>query len=94
MTDVLAALRARFLERCAGDVVRLEGLLARDDLGAEALSSLVHSLSGAAGTFGFPEISLAAGAADDAFAAGGTPSRDEIHHLIRTLEAALVTPEG
>ena len=94
MTEVLAALRGRFLERCAGDVTRLQDLLARDDLGTADLRSLVHSLSGAAGTFGFPEISLAAGAADDSFAAGGAPSRDEIHHLIRTMEAALVRPEG
>jgi HPt (histidine-containing phosphotransfer) domain-containing protein len=54
----------------------------------------VHSLSGAAGTFGFPEISLAAGVADDAFARGGAPSRAEIDHLIRTMEAALIRPEG
>ena len=94
MTDVLAALRARFRERCAGDVTRLQDLLARDELGAEALRNLVHSLSGAAGTFGFPEISLAAGAVDDAFAAGGTPTRDQVDQLIRTMEAALVRPEG
>ncbi|HEY0926285.1 Hpt domain-containing protein [Brevundimonas sp.] len=94
MTDVLAALRTRFRERCAGDVSRLQDLLARDDLGAAELRSLVHSLSGAAGTFGFPEISLAAGVADDAFARGGAPSRAEIDQLIRTMEAALVRPEG
>ncbi|MET3780763.1 HPt (histidine-containing phosphotransfer) domain-containing protein [Brevundimonas sp. 1080] len=94
MTDVLATLRARFLERCEDDVARLQDLLAQDDLGAELMRGLVHSLSGAAGTFGFPEISLAAGAVDDVFAVGGTPSHDEVDRLIRTMEAALVRPEN
>jgi len=93
MTDVLAALRARFRERCADDVKRLQDLMARDDLGAAALHGLAHRLSGAAGTFGFAEISLAAGAVDDAFAAGGTPTRNEVDQLIRTMQAALVSPE-
>jgi len=94
MTDVLTTLRARFLGRCEGDLARLQDLMAHDDLGAGLMRSLVHSLSGAAGTFGFPEISLAAGAVDDVFAVGGTPSHDDVDRLIRTMEAALVRPES
>ncbi|MFN3817068.1 Hpt domain-containing protein [Brevundimonas sp.] len=92
MTDMLAALKARFLERCAGDLDRLERLMASDALGSDEMRFLAHSLSGAAGTFGFPEISAAAAVADEAFADGGAPDRAQAEHLAQTLRQAL-TPE-
>ncbi|MFN3536947.1 MAG: Hpt domain-containing protein [Brevundimonas sp.] len=94
MTDMLAALKAKFLERCAGDLDRLERLMASDGLGSDEMRFLAHSLSGAAGTFGFPEISAAAAVADEAFADGGTPEHAEARHLAEALKRALPTPKN
>ena len=62
ISDPLDQIRKRFIERCRGDLHRLRESRAsgayRD--GAEALSvlaAIAHSLAGAGGTFGFPEIS-------------------------------------
>ena len=91
MTDVLAGLKARFLDRCVGDLERLDRLLERSALDGDEMQGLVHSLAGAAGTFGFPDISAAAGECDDAFAQGGAPDRAEVEHLAATMRAALAT---
>lgn len=58
MTDFearLAQLRARFVLRAKDDAVALSGTNSRAEL-----LTISHSLSGAAGTFGFPAISAAA----------------------------------
>lgn len=56
--STVEALRQRFLERSAADLILLyaypEGI-ARDDLGF-----LAHRLTGAAGVFGYPDLSDAA----------------------------------
>ncbi len=89
MTDVLAALRARFLDRCAGDLERITALLEHDALASEAMRALVHNLAGAAGTFGFPGISDAAADCDDAFAQGQAPDRASVERLATTIKEAL-----
>ena len=94
MNDVLAALRERFLDRCVGDLARLDDLAARGALDVDEMQNLVHSLAGAAGTFGFPEISAAAGECDDAFAQGGAPDRAKVEHLAAAIRAALATRTG
>ena len=94
MTDVLAGLRARFLERCIGDLDRLERLMAQDTLDSEEMRFLVHSLAGTAGTFGFQEISAAASVADDALADGRAPERAEAENLAGALRRALLTQKG
>lgn len=94
MTDIMAELRARFLERCAGDLERIAALRDRDALAAEEMQGLVHGLAGAAGTFGFPGISAAAGACDDAFAGGGAPDRAMVERLVMTINEALATRKG
>ena len=91
MNDVLAGLRVRFLDRCVGELERLDDLVAKGALDVDEMQDLVHSLAGAAGTFGFPDISAAAGECDDAFAQGGAPDRAEVEHLAATMRAALAT---
>lgn len=89
MNDVLAGLRVRFLDRCVGDLQRLEDLLARGALDVDEMQDLVHSLAGAAGTFGFPDISAAAGECDDAFAKGEAPDRAGVERLTAAIRDAL-----
>ncbi|PBB96159.1 histidine phosphotransferase [Mesorhizobium sp. WSM3862] len=59
-TDPFAPLRQRFLTRCAGQLAELQA--AREALPGSNLTKLAHSLAGAAGTFGFAEISVRASA--------------------------------
>lgn len=91
MTDVMAELRARFLVRCADHLERIAALRDGDTLAAEEMQALVHSLAGAAGTFGFPGISAAAGACDAAFGGGGAPDGAMIERLVMTIDEALAT---
>lgn len=46
---------------------------------------MIHNLSGAAGTFGYPALSAAAMAIDDVYAAGARPDPD----LFAALQAEL-----
>ncbi|HEY3812724.1 MAG TPA: Hpt domain-containing protein [Caulobacteraceae bacterium] len=82
-----AALRERFLVRTAADLKAIEAALANPaTLDAASMRSLVHRLSGAAGTFGFPKLSEAAGAADDALMGLGgevDPALDSLHRELR-----------
>ncbi|MFN4297713.1 MAG: Hpt domain-containing protein [Brevundimonas sp.] len=94
MNDVLAGLRVRFLDRCVGDLERLDDLAARGDLDVDEMRDLVHSLAGAAGTFGFPEISAAAGECDDAFAQDGAPDLAGVKRLAAAIRTALAKRAG
>jgi len=88
MSDLPEAFRQRFLERCRGDLAELE---AGPD--PSRLRPVIHGLAGAAGTFGFPQISDIAGELDDDLAEGRAISRDRLE----TLKAALrhlVRPGG
>jgi len=60
----LEALRHAFRRRAAEEHGRLVETLAAGDF--EAVRTIAHSLAGAGGVFGFPEISEAAGAVEDA----------------------------
>lgn len=61
-TDPFAPLRQRFLARCADQLVELRAAREAPLPGNDSLIRLAHSLAGAAGTFGFPEISARASA--------------------------------
>lgn len=87
MSDPLAPLRARFIERTRGDLE----VLRRPDDDPEATASLVHRLSGTAGVFGFAEVSRLAAVVDDEIHAGGPPSQAALGDLVAALEA-LVRP--
>lgn len=85
MNDPLAPLRARFRARAAEDLMQLR-VLAAGDLSSPALQTLAHGLAGAAGTFGYAQLSAAALAVDDCFVAGATPDAA----LLAALEDRLV----
>ncbi|MDY6923151.1 MAG: Hpt domain-containing protein [Pseudomonadota bacterium] len=90
----MAVLRARFLDRCVGDLERMEGLIQRGALDSEEMQALAHSLAGAAGTFGFPDIGAAAGDCDDAFARGRAPDRATVERVAAEIRKTLATRTG
>jgi HPt (histidine-containing phosphotransfer) domain-containing protein len=63
----LAELRLRFASRTVEQVALLEQMAAAasESFDRDALGKLAHSLAGACGTFGFPEVSCAAGTLED-----------------------------
>jgi HPt (histidine-containing phosphotransfer) domain-containing protein len=63
--DPFADLKSRFVVRGAEDLASLRAHLAGARLDPTALRFTVHRLSGAAGVFGYAEISDAAGLAED-----------------------------
>ena len=73
----IASLTDTFLERTAGDVVRLEEMIARIRHGERSLlpevERLAHRIHGAGHMFGFPQVS-ASGAAIERLAIANTPS--------------------
>jgi HPt (histidine-containing phosphotransfer) domain-containing protein len=85
--DEIAALRARFSERTVREAVRLRACLERGELGASEVERLAHKLSGTGGMLGLAEISAAAAAVDDRFAAGEIPTRDQLETLLAAMEA-------
>lgn len=87
MTDPLELLRGQFIERCRTDLDRLAML----EPGHPDIGMIAHRLAGAAGSFGYPEISEAAAVVDDRVRYGPTPSADEIRTLRRALRV-IVTP--
>ncbi len=87
----MQALRARFAARCAGDLACLQDLAATGRMAGDEARALAHSLAGAGATFGFPDVSTAAGDLDDAYVEGRAPSEAEVAALIAALQA-VVTP--
>lgn len=85
MTDFLEALRAQFIDRCRADLARLETLPDGDD----EVTLIVHRLAGAAGSFGFPEVSRIAGEIDLRTRDGTRPSRRELDDLTDSLRQAV-----
>lgn len=84
MTDFDAryqALRERFVERCRGDLAVLEQAQG-GGVDAESLRATVHRLSGAAGTFGYPELSRLAGVVDDELILSGVADEGSLGKLV------------
>ncbi|WP_420471484.1 Hpt domain-containing protein [Brevundimonas sp. FT23042] len=81
--DPLAPIRKRFRERALADADALAGALAAGD--AVQIEALAHGLAGAAGIFGFTEISDRAKALDARFAEGRPLSPPEVEALIRLI---------
>ncbi|HEY0331987.1 MAG TPA: response regulator [Rhodopseudomonas sp.] len=77
--DPLERACASFVLRAAADAATLGGLRAELDRDGDpttalaAIRRLAHGLAGAGGIFGFPEISEAGAALEDAIIASGTP---------------------
>ena len=84
--DPLAALKSRFIARAAEDLATLRGHLNGPRLDPTTLRFTVHRLCGAAGTFGYPEISQAAGLAEDDIIERPDQSDASLRRLAETLE--------
>ena len=84
MSDPLSALRAAFVERCREDLGRL-GEASPDEA---SFASIAHRLAGAAGSFGFPELSEAAAAVDHSLRKGEPPTAAQTEALMRRLGQA------
>ena len=83
MTDPMAVLRTRFLQRSREDLE----VLRRPDLERHDLAVVAHRLSGAAGMFGFPEVSRLAARLDDQIHAGEPIEPAALKGLIAGLQA-------
>jgi HPt (histidine-containing phosphotransfer) domain-containing protein len=79
-------LRRRFIDRSADDLNVLRG-----ERNRETLRPVVHRLAGAAGTFGYTELSADAGLVDDALVEGRDPEPEIMDRLIASLEALIET---
>jgi HPt (histidine-containing phosphotransfer) domain-containing protein len=85
-----AELRERFLNRSREDLRFIEAALADlDEADHEALRRTVHRLAGAAGTFGFSELSRLAGEADDALMVEMADVSEELGRVVAELRTAL-----
>lgn len=85
MTDPMEAFKARFRERCAVDLAALETLFRDGVRSGGDLRRLAHGLAGSGGTFGFPAVSTAAAAVDDALAEDRPATDDQLAALIAVL---------
>ena len=79
MTDPLAQLRADFLARCGADLRRLKALEPSDP----EVRAIAHRLAGAAGSFGYPDLSEVAAQVDD----GSRDGELTAEHLADLLDA-------
>lgn len=92
MTDPRARfneLRDRFLIRCLED----RDTIARAQEGytqPEILRFAVHRLAGAAGTFGFPDLSRVAAEIDDLLVEGKPVPDADFERLLNAIDAVLV----
>ena len=87
MTDALTALRSLFIERCRKDLSELDRLHSEAD--AQEMGVIIHRLAGAAGSFGFPELSECALAVDQHLRDGHEATRqefDELRQLLRHVQ--------
>ena len=83
MTDPVAALKQLFVERCRTEHEALHQLLERRD--AAGAGAIVHRIAGAAGSFGFPEISAAALIVDQQIRDKGEAGEADMQHLLGLL---------
>jgi HPt (histidine-containing phosphotransfer) domain-containing protein len=81
MSDPLAALRAKFVARCAEDLA-----VVRAGPDAPDLARVIHRIAGAAGMFGHDALGALAGRIDDDAQAGGGFSEQDLAALAAALE--------
>lgn len=80
----LAELSDGFRRRCAEERLELRELMRSGPTEGSRLKEIAHGLAGGGGTFGFPEVSVAARRLGRALAAG-RPARAELETLIDVL---------
>ena len=80
--DALLDLRRRFRLRCVQDLVVLQGARqSAEGLVGQAFRVMVHQLSGAAGSFGYGELSRLAGVIDEALSQETAPCATDLDRL-------------
>lgn len=84
--DPLARLRGQFRKKAHEDAAAMRLALGQGALGLQQIEHLAHSLAGAAGVFGYVEISTAALAVDSRFAGGQAPDEDEVAALLAAID--------
>ena len=84
MSDPLAALRAKFVARCAEDLAVVR-------LGPDApdLARVVHRIAGAAGMFGHDALGTLASRLDDDAQGGGRFAEPDLAELAAALERTI-----
>lgn len=92
--EALGRLRTRFVARAADDLAALQRHLGGQELAPEPLRFLVHRLAGAAGTFGYPDISDAAGRAEDDLLASSPDLQTSLGRLVKALRSLVVGSRG
>jgi HPt (histidine-containing phosphotransfer) domain-containing protein len=88
LAAALAQLESRFKVRCRSDLETLRGLIAADALHDGRAYQLAHSLAGAGGTFGFPDVSAAAHVVEVELKDDKSPDDARLAALLTALEAA------
>jgi len=78
--EKLAELRARFFAQLPARIADMERLIDQGDL--PQIRALAHKMAGQGGTFGAPEVSAAAAAAEHA-------APEELRHALELLAAAV-----
>lgn len=87
MSDPLSALRPLFRARAAADRDRLTRLWAESPASPE-VASVIHDIAGAAGVFGFTDLSAVARELNDCLVAGDRPDSARMAQLLRHLNHA------
>ena len=96
--EALDILRQRFLERLATQTLQLKSMLEREKFVQDGeqkaeLVALIHSIAGAAGTFGFPAISERAASIEDRLRSGvldqEQAARDAFKPFLQELDACI-----
>lgn len=86
LEDALASLRGRFVARCADDLTDLRRWAGEPAPAPADIHPLVHRIAGAAGTFGFADLSERAKRLEDALVVGDFGRGGEISNLLEGLE--------
>lgn len=87
LDDAMAAIKQRFVDRCAIDRDQLRAHCEGTPLAPESLHTIIHRMAGAAGIFGFTEVGALAAVLDDELAQGGQATR--LPELIASLDATV-----
>jgi HPt (histidine-containing phosphotransfer) domain-containing protein len=88
-SQAMLELRQKFVLRSRADLAALLAHRSGEPLSPEVLYQLVHRLSGAGGTFGFPEVSAEAEAVEARLSAGGDGAGTELDRLLAALSRAV-----
>jgi hypothetical protein len=82
MSDPFGTIRERFRRRCADDLALVRAsLIDPGELAGPKFQTVIHQMSGMAGSIGFDDLSRIAGEMDEVLAAGGVPEPADLHRL-------------